>query len=94
MDFIVKLPISKGFDSILTITGHNCTKASIFIPCKDSMTAEDVANLLFQWLYPNFGIPEKVIHDRDTKFISDCFTELCKRLGVTRQQLVAGFDLS
>ena len=82
MDFIVKLPLSRGYDSILTITDHDCTKASIFIPCRESMTSEDVAYLLLQWLYPNFGIPNKVIHDRDTKFVSDCFTKLCQRLGI------------
>ena len=43
---------------------------------------EDVASLLFQWLYPNYGIPDKIIHDRDTKFVSDCFTKLCQRLGI------------
>ena len=82
MDFIVKLPLSKGYDSILTITDHDCTKASIFIPCRESMTSKDVAYLLLQWLYPNFRIPEKFIHDRDPKFVSDCFTKLCQRLGI------------
>ena len=34
LDFITKLPESQGFDSILTITDHNCTKMSHFIPCR------------------------------------------------------------
>jgi hypothetical protein len=33
LDFIVKLPVSQGFDSILTITDQGCMKAAIFIPC-------------------------------------------------------------
>jgi hypothetical protein len=33
MDFIMKLPDSKGYDSILTITDHDCTKAVILLPC-------------------------------------------------------------
>src|SRR5258707_13772947 len=33
LDFITKLPESKGSDSILTITDHDCTKAAVFIPC-------------------------------------------------------------
>jgi hypothetical protein len=32
MDFIVKLPLSEGFDSILTITDHDCTKMTVFHP--------------------------------------------------------------
>jgi hypothetical protein len=34
MDFITKLPISEGYDMILTITNHDCSKAAIFIPAK------------------------------------------------------------
>ena len=32
IDFITKLPLSQGYDSILTVTDHDCTKAAIFIP--------------------------------------------------------------
>jgi hypothetical protein len=45
LDFIVKLPTSNGFDSILTITDHDCTKMAIFIPCNESINAEGVADL-------------------------------------------------
>jgi hypothetical protein len=31
LDFITKLPVSQGYNSILTVTDHDCTKASIFI---------------------------------------------------------------
>jgi hypothetical protein len=43
LDFIIKLPISQGFDSILTITDQGCTKAAIFIPCNEDITAEEMA---------------------------------------------------
>jgi len=33
MDFIVKLLVSHGYDSILTITNYDCTKAVILLPC-------------------------------------------------------------
>ena len=34
MDFIVKLPELAGYDSILTITDHDCMKMLITIPCR------------------------------------------------------------
>src|SRR6266702_2660852 len=37
MDFITKLPTSRGYDSILTITDHDCTKAALFIPCNETV---------------------------------------------------------
>jgi hypothetical protein len=43
LDLIVDLPPSQGYDSILTITDHNCTKAAIFIPCCQTVNAEGIA---------------------------------------------------
>jgi hypothetical protein len=65
MDFIVKLLLSNRFDSILTITDHDCTKAAIFIPCNETITAEGVAELYLQHVFKRFGLPQKVISDRD-----------------------------
>ncbi len=33
MDFIVKLLVSNRFNTILTITDYDCTKAMILLPC-------------------------------------------------------------
>jgi hypothetical protein len=50
LDFITKLPESKGSDSILTITDHDCTKMSVFIPCKEEITTEETAILYLKHL--------------------------------------------
>ncbi len=84
LDFITKLPISQGYDSILTITDHDCTKAAIFIPCKESMTAEETAGLIVQHVFPRFGLPSKFISDRDPKFASKFTRGLCKATGTTQ----------
>ena len=52
MDFIVKSPESAGFDSILMITDHDCTKMLITIPCKETITVEGVAELFLQQIFP------------------------------------------
>ncbi len=70
LDFITKLPPSQGYDSILTITDHDCTKAALFIPCKEAMTAEEMAGLIVQHVFPQFGLPLQFISDRDPKFMS------------------------
>ncbi len=57
MDFITKLPPSNGYDSILTITDHDCTKAAIFIPCNETITPEGLAKIYLQHVYPHYGIP-------------------------------------
>jgi hypothetical protein len=82
LDFITKLPESDGYDTILTITGHDCSKASIFILCKETIDSEGVAQLYAQHVVPHYGTPKKVISDRDTRFTSNFTTELCKALGI------------
>jgi|SRR6266702_1609379 len=70
LDFITKLPISQGYNSILTITDHNCSKAVLFIPCREAMMAEEMVGLILQHIFPQFGLPLMFISDRDSKFAS------------------------
>jgi hypothetical protein len=84
MDFIVKLSLSNGFDSILTITDHDCTKAAIFIPCKETITAEGVAKLYLQQVFKRFGLPQKIISDRDPQLAGKFARALCTALGITQ----------
>ena len=63
IDFITKLPLSQGYDSILTVTDHDCTKAAIFIPCNEEINAEQMAALYLRQVVTNFGLPNKIISD-------------------------------
>ena len=82
VDFITKLPLSYGNNTILTITDHNVSKASIFLPCKETIDAVSVAELYAMHVFPHYGIPLKVISDRDPCFNSAFTTDLCKLLGI------------
>ena len=84
LDLIVDLPPSEGYDSILTITDHDCTKALLFFPCKQTITSQQVAALYAKHVFPHFRIPHWIISDRDTRFMSNFMTELCKQLDVTQ----------
>ena len=82
MDFITKLPKLGKYDTILMITDHDCSKAAIFIPCQETITAEGVVALYVWHVYPRYGIPAKVITDRDTRFMSKFAKGLCKALQI------------
>jgi hypothetical protein len=45
IDFIVKLPELGGYDSIMMVTDHDCTKAVILVLCQEKIDAEGVAKL-------------------------------------------------
>ena len=66
MDFIIKLPQLNGYDSILTVTDHDCTKAVILISFNETITAEGVAKLYLEHIFKHVGLPKTLIHDRDT----------------------------
>jgi hypothetical protein len=51
MDFIVKLPISEGYNSILTIT-DTFSKSCIFLPCHETIDTAGVALLYATYIFP------------------------------------------
>ena len=83
MDFIVKLPLSESYDTILTIT-DTFSKASIFIPCNESINAKNTAKLYATYVLPHYGLPTRIISDRDPRFTSTFSRELCHTLGITQ----------
>jgi hypothetical protein len=89
MDFIVKLPLSNGFDSILTITDHDCMKAALFIPCNETIMAKGVAELYLQHVFKQFGLPRKIISDRDPRLAGKFAKALCAALGITQNMSTA-----
>jgi hypothetical protein len=63
LDLITQLLHCDGFDAILTVVDHGCSRAAIFIPCTTSVTGEGIAELYFKNIYQWFGLPNKVISD-------------------------------
>ena len=82
MDFVVKLPKSRGSDSNLMVTDQGYTKVVILVPCWENMGSEEIAELFKECVFLYTGIPRKLISDRDTHFTSAFFKEVCNALGV------------
>jgi hypothetical protein len=82
IDFITKLPVSQGYDSILTVMDHNCSKATIFIPCVEEISREETLALYAKHVFARYGLPTKIISDCDLRFASKFTWELCKLLGI------------
>ena len=75
MDFIMKLPQSGGYDTILTVTDTDCSKASIFIPCQETIDSEGVALLYVNHIIPHYSIPCKIILDHNVWFVLKFLSE-------------------
>ena len=74
LDFVTGLPESQDpatgifYDMICTIV-DGLTKYAKFVPCKTTMTAEELARLFLKELFADHGIPEQIISDRDKLFM-------------------------
>jgi hypothetical protein len=82
MDLITDLPVSAGFDAILTITDHDVTKATVFIPCHKTIDALNAAQLYTKHVFPYYGAPRKIISDRDPCLTTRLAKELCRLLNI------------
>ena len=70
MDLITQLPQSNSHDAILTIIDQGCSRAATFLPCSTTIIGEGIAKLYLQDIFPWFGVPVKMISERDPHFTS------------------------
>jgi hypothetical protein len=83
MDFITTLPVTKeNLDSVMVIV-EKFTNLVMFIPTRTDMDTVETAKKFFNNWYRWFGLPKKIISDRDGRFISR-FWKVLFRLTQTR----------
>jgi transposase InsO family protein len=71
-----------AFDSLLVVVDQGLSKGVILVPCNKTIMYEGTADLLLKNIYKRFGLPNKIISDRDPRFASKAFQELLKLLGI------------
>ena len=65
MDYVVGLPWSEGYNAVLVIVCR-LTKMRHLIPCRDTCTAEELADLYLKNIARQHGLPKTIISDRNT----------------------------
>jgi len=80
-DFITKLPLAQGYDSILVVVDR-LTKMVHFIPTIEKMSAEGLARLFRDNVWKLHSLPESIISDRGPQFTAGLIWELNKILGI------------
>ena len=82
VDFITDLPLSNGFDSILTVVDR-FSKETKFIPCNKTAMALDTTKLYLFHVWKDHGLLRTIVSDRGPQFASQVMSDLCKRLGIS-----------
>ena len=81
IDWIEKMIKSGVYDSIMSIT-EVVSGLVVLIPCKVTDTAATTARRFFDHWVKRFGIPQKITSDRDHRFVSAFWQELCSIMNI------------
>ena len=81
VDFIMKLLVSKGHDSILVVCDR-FSKMSHFVATTEKMTAEGLVRMFRDNVWKLHGLLESMISDRGLQFVVGLTRELNKILGI------------
>lgn len=88
VDFVTGLPEGPtGNNAIMTVVDR-FSKRKHFIACRatDAGTGtEAMVSLFLEHVWKLHGLPESIISDRGSQFVSDLWESLCRKLGVERR---------
>ena len=80
MEFVTHLPVNtRGYDAIFSII-YSFFRYCRIIPYHTAMSAVDYTDLFFEHWVCKFGMPIKIISDRDAHFTSSFWQELTRLL--------------
>lgn len=80
-DLIVELPESHGYNALFVVVDRFSKRAHV-IPTTSDVDSIGIARLFRDHVFKLHGLPEEVISDRGTQFVSKFMRELNKLLGI------------
>jgi len=87
-DFITKLPLAQGYDTILVV--YNCfSKIVHFIATTEKTSAEGLAKLFQDHVWKLHGLSKSIISDRGVQFAVGMMKELNNLLEIQTKLLTA-----
>ena len=86
-DFITKLPLAQGYDSILVVVDW-LTKMVHFIPTTEKIMAERLVRLFRDNMQKLHGLSKSIISDQEPQFAAGIMQELNRMLGIKSKLLI------
>jgi transposase-like protein len=88
-DWITGLPVSKGYDAIMTVV-DKLSKRAKYLPTQSTADAPQTAKLFFNHVVRHHGVPSVIISDRDPKFTGNFWKALMELMGIKQPMTTAG----
>ena len=81
VDFITKLPVVAGKDTVLVVCDR-LSKMTHFVATTEGTLVEGLARLFRDNVWKLHGLPESVVSDRGPQFVAELTKELNRMLGI------------
>ena len=75
-------------DSVFMVV-NRLSMMAIMVACKKNITAEATATLFFEQVWVHFGIPQSIISDQDSRFLSTFWSSLWSMLDTKLTKSIA-----
>ena len=82
LDFITDLPVSKGFNVILTVVDRY-TKMAHFLSCTKEISSEETTEIVMREICRHHGLPDSIISYHEPPFVLKFWKHLFKMLKIT-----------
>ena len=82
MDLITDLPPTAKGNTAICVFVDRLTKMVHYHPCRTSISAQELAHVFVTEVFRLHGVPRELISDRDPRFTSLFWKEVCRALGV------------
>jgi transposase InsO family protein len=83
MDFVTDLPLSDGYRNLMVVTDR-LSKDVILIPLPN-LEVETVADVFLERVVAYHWLPDYIVSDRGSQFLSNFWTTLCGKMGIKRR---------
>lgn len=81
MDMKSGLPMTARGNNAYWVVVCKLTRRAHIIPCNTTCTAAETARMVFDNVVRHWGVPHKIVSDRDPRFIATFWQELWKLIG-------------
>ena len=89
VDFITHLPETPRGNTAIVVFVDRLTKMVHFVPTRDDADAAEVAQLFLENVWKHHGLCRDIVSDRDPRFTSKFWDELCKLLHIQKKMSTA-----